>query len=53
MRGARFAESDQDFASERLDCRTYGSYRRTLVNAAIEAASGEGLADDPLDWFAA
>ncbi len=31
---------------------TYGSYRRTLVTAAIEAASNEGLADDPLEWFA-
>jgi len=31
---------------------TYGSYRRTLVTAAVEAATGTGLADDPLEWFA-
>jgi hypothetical protein len=30
----------------------HGRYRRTLVTAAIEAASNEGLADDPLEWFA-
>jgi AraC family transcriptional regulator len=31
---------------------TYGSYRRTLVTAAVEAASGASMVDDPLEWFA-